>query len=83
MNYFKQIIRYAMPYRKYGILNIVCNIFYALFSALSMLAFIPLLEVLFQDTKRLNIRPEYSKFNSLKTYLEEWLSFQVNSIEVN
>ena len=79
MKYFKKILKYAIPYKVYAFLNIFFNVLYALFSALSMLAFIPLLEVLFQDTKRLNIRPEYSKFNSLKTYLEEWLSFQVNS----
>lgn len=79
MKYFKKILKYAIPYKVYAFLNIFFNVLYALFSALSMLAFIPLLEVLFQDTKKINIRPEYSKFNSLKTYLEEWLSFQVNS----
>jgi subfamily B ATP-binding cassette protein MsbA len=79
MKYFKKILKYAIPYKVYAFLNIFFNVLYALFSALSMLAFIPLLEVLFQDTKKINIRPEYSKFNSLKTYWEEWLSFQVNS----
>ena len=32
----------------YGVLNIICNIFYALFSALSFIALIPMLDVLFK-----------------------------------
>ena len=72
------ILKYAIPYKGYALLNIFFNVLYAFFSALSMIAFIPLLEVLFQNTKKTIIKPEYSEFNSLKSYIEEWLSFQVN-----
>ena len=51
MNYFKQIIRFAIPYKMHGVLNIICNIFYALFSALSFIALIPMLDVLFKKEK--------------------------------
>ena len=47
MDYFKKILRFAIPYRKYGFLNIFFNILYALFSALSFAALIPMLDVLF------------------------------------
>ena len=78
MGFFKKILKYAIPYKGYALLNIFFNILYAFFSALSMIAFIPLLEVLFQNTKKTILKPEYSEFNSLKSYIEEWLSFQVN-----
>ena len=51
MEYFKKILRFALPYKKYGILNIICNVFYALFSALSFIALIPMLDILFQQDK--------------------------------
>ena len=76
MNYFKQIIRYAMPYRKYGILNIVCNIFYALFSALSFIALIPVLKVLFQTSEQKEFKdPVYTGIMNLKSFLTDKLNF--------
>ena len=77
MNYFQKIIRFAYPYKGYALLNIICNILYALFSALSMVAFIPLLEVLFQSHNKVRVAPIYNGINSLKDYLEQWLSYQV------
>ena len=79
MEYFRKILKYAIPYKAYALLNVFFNILYAFFSALSMVAFIPLLEVLFQNTKKTMIKPEYSKIGSLKSYLEEWLSYQVTN----
>lgn len=72
MNYFKKILQYAYPYKQYAFLNIFFNSLYALFSALSMVAFIPLLEVLFQNTKKILIKPRYDESISFKTYLEDW-----------
>ena len=54
MKYFKKIIRFAIPYKKYAILNITFNVFYALFSALSFIALIPMLDVLFEQDKNKN-----------------------------
>ena len=54
MRYFKKILRFALPYRRYGFLNIFFNILYALFSALSFAALIPMLDVLFQQNELLN-----------------------------
>ena len=47
MGYFKDILKYEKKYRKFTVLNIVFNIFYALFNVLSVLAFIPVLGILF------------------------------------
>src|SRR5690606_40997008 len=57
MNYFKKILRFAIPYKKYGFLNIFFNILYALFSSLSFLALIPMLDVLFGQSKPITVQP--------------------------
>lgn len=82
MTYFKKIIRFAKPYKKYAILNIIANVFYALFSALSFIALIPMLDVLFagKDAKRVTEVPVYSGIGSAKDYFKDYLSFQVNEI---
>ena len=66
MNYFKKILRFAAPYRKYGALNIFFNILYALFSALSFAALIPMLDVLFKPEQKVFTKPVYQGFSSLK-----------------
>ncbi len=79
MNYFKKIIRFALPYKKFGILNIVFNIFYALFSALSFMALIPMLDVLFkqEDTKQIT-KPVYQGISTLKDYYKDILAYKVH-----
>ncbi|HIC32304.1 MAG TPA: ABC transporter ATP-binding protein [Flavobacteriaceae bacterium] len=68
MNYLKKILRFALPYKKYGILNIICNIFYALFSTLSMIALIPMVNVLFDDSKKVYLKPIWSGLANIKDF---------------
>ncbi|WP_108423013.1 ABC transporter ATP-binding protein [Flagellimonas amoyensis] len=77
MNYFKKILRFAGPYRKYGYLNIFFNILYALFSALSYVALIPMLNVLFDKTKQLNEAPKFEGIGKLQDYFEGYMNYQV------
>tara|TARA_B100001094_G_scaffold210284_1_gene204157 strand:- start:752 stop:2575 length:1824 start_codon:yes stop_codon:yes gene_type:complete len=79
MTYFKKIFKFAVPYKKYIFLNIFFNILYALFSALSFLSLMPMLEVLFGDNKRTYNEPEFDNLSNLGNDIEEWLNFQVNS----
>lgn len=89
MNYFKQILNYAMPYKGYAVLNITCNIFYALFSALSFIALIPMLDVLFPtgSTKSGDpiglVKPVYQGFSNLKDFYKDYLAYQVNQFSQN
>lgn len=77
MEYFKKILRFAKPYRKYGYLNIFFNILYALFSALSFAALIPMLDVLFDKTKKVNTEPVYTGLGHVKDYLQQYISYRV------
>ncbi|UII79128.1 ABC transporter ATP-binding protein [Flagellimonas sp. CMM7] len=77
MNYFKKILQFAIPYRKYGFLNIFFNILYALFSALSFAALIPMLNVLFDKTKQMNEPPVFEGIGKAKDYFMEYMNYQV------
>lgn len=80
MRYFRKILRFAGPYRRYGLLNILFNILYALFSALSFVALIPMLEVLFQQTKPVMEKPVYTGIGQLETYVKDSLYFKMGAI---
>lgn len=79
MEYFKKILRFAGPYRKYGFLNIFFNILYALFSALSFAALIPMLDVLFNPEKKVLKEPIYTNLGHLKDYLQDYINFRVTA----
>lgn len=83
MDYFKKILLFAKPYRKYGYLNIFFNILYALFSALSFAALIPMLDVLFDKTKQVYRAPQYQDLGHLKDYLQEYINYRVTSYSGN
>ena len=77
MDYFKKILRFAKPYSKYGYLNIFFNILYALFSALSFAALIPMLDVLFKPENKVTVEPVYEGFGQLKDYLQDYINYRV------
>jgi subfamily B ATP-binding cassette protein MsbA len=77
MNYFKQILRFAKPYKGYAILNIIANVFYALFGTLAMVSLFPMLNVLFGKSKRIDIKPIWEGFSGLKDYGEDYLNYFV------
>ena len=80
MNYFKKIIRYAIPYKAYGILNIISNIFYALFSVLSFLALIPMLNVLFKQENLVHVKPKWTGITDMKDFFENYMNFQITTL---
>ena len=77
MDYFKKILRFAKPYSKYGYLNIFFNILYALFSALSFAALIPMLDVLFTPEKKVLEKPVFTDMAHIKDYLQDYINFRV------
>jgi subfamily B ATP-binding cassette protein MsbA len=78
VNYFRKIFKYALPFKKYMFLNIFFNILYALFSALSFLSLMPMLEVLFGENKTTVEKPEFENLSSFGNNLEEWINYQVS-----
>ncbi|MFX0556728.1 ABC transporter ATP-binding protein [Maribacter sp. CXY002] len=79
MNYFKKILRFAKPYKVYAILNIISNIFYALFATLAMVSLFPMLTVLFNKTERVTVAPEWMGITQAKEYVLNYLNFFVTT----
>ncbi|QYJ68214.1 ABC transporter ATP-binding protein [Flavobacterium litorale] len=79
MSNFKKIVRFAIPYKKYAYLNIFFNVLYALFSTLSFIALIPMIEVIFDDTKQRTTEPVYTDITDIKVYLSEYLNYFVTT----
>jgi subfamily B ATP-binding cassette protein MsbA len=79
MNYFKEILRYAKPYKSYGILNIICNVFFAFFGALSFISLIPMLDVLFDKTQQVTTKPEWTGILDLISYIKGSMGFYLSS----
>ena len=77
MNYLKPILRYAIPYKFYAILNIISNIFYAFFGTLSMLSLLPMLKVLLGDSKPIYLKPEWQGIGRTMDFVENNLNYFV------
>jgi subfamily B ATP-binding cassette protein MsbA len=76
-NYFNRIFSYAWIFRKYFVLNIFSNVFYAFFGTLSMISLFPMLKVLFNQTEQLSSPPVWSGISDLANYSENYLNYFV------
>ena len=82
MSYFKDILKYEKKYRKFTVLNIVFNILYAIFNVLSVLAFIPVLQILFGTEKKTILQPTYQGFTKIGDFVKDsFYHFISNKIE--
>lgn len=82
--YFKKIFRFAKPYKKYMWLNIFFNILYALFSAISFLTLMPMLDVLFKNETKVVSLPKYEGIMKVGEYLKDYMGYWINqSMENN
>lgn len=77
MNYFKKVIRYVLPYKRYAYLNIFFNVLYALFGTLSFVALIPVFEIIFSNNRTLGTKPIYDGISKIKEYLQESLNYVI------
>ena len=80
MNYFKKILRFAKPYLRYAWLNVFFNILYAIFNVLSVLAFIPVLGILFGREEKVAVKPEFKGLTGIYDYVQDSLNFYVSNM---
>ena len=89
-SYLRKLIPFALPYKKYAILNIISNVFYALFSTLSFMALMPMLDIMFGSTPKITVKPILKQSNNIieyfdfhKAYLSDLANFYItkNSTE--
>jgi subfamily B ATP-binding cassette protein MsbA len=76
---FQNIIQFGWRYRGYAFLNLIFNALYALFSALSFVSLIPMLNVLFETTEKQIEPAHYEGFFSVHHYIRDSLNFYIAS----
>ena len=78
MTYFRKILEFARPYKRFAVLNIICNIFYALFSTLSFIALIPVIRILVNPEERVDAMPVWSGWTGAKDYYVGYFNYHVS-----
>lgn len=59
-------------------MNIISNVFYALFGTLAFVSLMPMLTVLFKRSEAVTVEPVYTGFSNAKEYLGEYMNFVIN-----
>jgi len=75
-----KLLPYTKPYKSHIIWNVVYNVLYALFSTISMLTLLPVLEVLFGKTKAVLAKPVYTGIGDIKQFGTDYMYFQISSL---
>ena len=78
MNYFTRVLKYGHDYSYFAVLNVIFNILYAIFSALAFVSFIPMLDVLFKQTKKVYVEPEYTGIGNIRDYAENYFNYYIS-----
>lgn len=79
MDYLKKLSRFIIPYKRYGILNIIFNVLYALFGTLGMVSLMPTINVLFGEGEKVYDKPVYETAESSKAFLEDYVNYFVTT----
>ncbi|MDI5898335.1 ABC transporter ATP-binding protein [Flavobacterium sp. LB2P84] len=74
---FKKIIPFTNPYRSHVVWNVIFNVFYALFSTLSFIALIPMMDVLFGTTEKINQKPVLESIFDIIKFSKEYLYYNI------
>ncbi len=79
----KKLLPFLVKYKKDVILNVIYNVFYALFSTLGMVTLIPTLNVIFEKTKPVTVEPFLSTSKGIGDYAENYLNFYLTQLSNN
>ncbi|MEM9686841.1 MAG: ABC transporter ATP-binding protein, partial [Bacteroidota bacterium] len=74
-NVFKKTLQFIIPYKGYAWMNVVFNIFYALFNVLSIIVFIPTLGILFGTQENVAEKPVFEGMGNIRPYVEDSLNY--------
>jgi subfamily B ATP-binding cassette protein MsbA len=72
-----KLLPYLKPFKNRIIWNVFFNVLYALFSTLSYVTLLPMMNVLFDKTKKVTIEPLFIDIYHLKDYLENLMYYKV------
>ncbi|MBF2708354.1 ABC transporter ATP-binding protein [Flavobacterium soyangense] len=75
-----KLFPYTKPYKSHIIWNVIYNILYALFSTISMLTLLPVLQVLFGKTKTIDKAPIYTGIGNIKDFATDFLYYKISEL---
>ena len=79
----KKIFPFIKPYKFHVFWNVVYNILFALFSTLSFIALIPMMQVLFSKAEKITQKPTYTSIWDIMKYAKGYLYFYITELEKN
>ncbi len=71
---------FVLPYKSHVIWNVIYNILYALFSAISFIALIPMMNVLFDKTQKIDKEPVFQGYLKIGSYLKDSFYYKVSNL---
>ena len=77
VNYYREIYRYTFKYKGLALLVVLCNLLFVIFNLLSLVLFIPVLQLIFRDPSemaRVN-RPMLNNPFALFEYIKDYYNF--------
>ncbi len=77
MENYKKILPFIKPYKTNAILNVTFNVLYALFSSLSMLSLLPMLNIMFGKQEKIIVKPVLHSLLDIGSYLKDTLSYYI------
>lgn len=76
-----KIIPFVRPFKRHVVLNVVFNVLYALFSTISMLTLLPMLEVLFKNNRTVTEAPTFHQWTELGSYCKDLLYYYMTELQ--
>lgn len=76
----RKIFPYIKPYKSHVSLNVFYNVLYALFSTLSFISLIPMMQVLFDKTEKVTSEPVYTDIFSISKYGKDYLYYYISQL---
>lgn len=84
MEYIKKLSVFVLDFKKYGILNIISNIFYAIFSTLAMVSLMPMINVLFGESPRVTQEPSLEELGgNYKVYFSDYINYLITKTTID
>jgi subfamily B ATP-binding cassette protein MsbA len=79
----KKMIPFIQPYKSNVVWNVVFNVLYALFSTLSFVSLIPMMDVLFDNAKKVTEAPVYKGISDISRFGKEFLYYHISDLRTN
>ena len=76
----EEIFPFIKPYKFHVVWNVVYNILYALFSTLSFIALIPMMQVLFAQAEKISQKPTYNSIWELPSFAKQYLYYYITEL---